>query len=726
MDTRLLILAFGTFAGATDGFVIGSLLPAIAGDSGATVAQAGYIVFGHALAYAIGAPVLAAIFGARDRRLVLAGAAVVLGISAIGIALAQGLGQAVGARVFLALGAALYGTMATATAAALSTPERRGRAIAVVVTGQSIAVALGAPLGAWVAVTYGWRVTYFGIGALAIVTGAMLFVLLPKGLTGETRTIRERLGVLQAPGLRRALFMTVAFTMGGFMVVSFILTMTTEGMGLPASLQPLVLLASGAGAIVGNQLGGQLVDRIGSYRTQLIMIIVHVMSLVSLPLIAQLPEGWVAPAYLVMRGVAGVAGWAFFTALLSQPFSRRAGLRIARDLDQLDGPQPRRCGRGDPWRHRARAVRRPPAGPRRWSHCSGRAAGDPPWAAAGRIEPEHDALDPRLIVLALGSFAGNMESVVLPVLLPAIGAETGRTLSQAGYIVFAYSIAYAISAPVLASLLGTRGSAAGAGVRAVPPRAVRRSAIALAPDFAMMRHRPIGARVRSGAVHLDVAGDGDGDRAAGAARTGGVDRAHRGTLAVLVGGPVGALVAQQFGWRVDLRADCAPRADRVDRHPVAAACGDHRRAADAARAARGARQSWRAGSAYDGRASHARWRFPSVDLRHRGHGRLDAAGHRDDAIAAAGERPWRGRGRDRRRAHHRPAGTLSHATLLGAIVDAVARRMVGAAACCRTSRSARCGCCSSACRVSSAGRCTPRRWESLRCWCRKACLSRCR
>ena len=111
--------------------------------------------------------------------------------------------------------------------------------------------------------------------------------------------------------------MTVAFTMGGFMVVSFILTMTTEGMGLPASLQPLVLLASGAGAIVGNQLGGQLVDRIGSYRTQLIMIIVHVISLVSLPLIAQLPDGWVAPAYLVMRGVAGVAGWAFFTAQLS-------------------------------------------------------------------------------------------------------------------------------------------------------------------------------------------------------------------------------------------------------------------------------------------------------------------------------------------------------------------------------------------------------------------------
>jgi len=312
-----LILAFGTFAGATDGFVIGSLLPAIAGDSGVTVAQAGYIVFGHALAYAIGAPILAAIFGARDRRLVLASAAVVLGLSAIGIALSQGLGQAVGARVLLALGAALYGTMSTATAAALSTPERRGRAIAFVITGQSIAVAIGAPLGAWVAVTYGWRLTYFGIGALAIVTGAMLFVLLPKGLIGETKGIAERLGVLQAPGLRRALLMTITFTMGGFMVVSYILTMTTEGMGLPASFQPLALLVFGIGAIAGNQAGGQLVDRLGAYRTQLILIIMHIVGLLSLPLIAQLPEGWVAPAYLLQRAVSSFAGWGFFTAQLA-------------------------------------------------------------------------------------------------------------------------------------------------------------------------------------------------------------------------------------------------------------------------------------------------------------------------------------------------------------------------------------------------------------------------
>ena len=317
MDTRLLILAFGTLAGATDGFVIGSLLPAIADDAGVTVAQAGYIVFGHALTFAIGAPMLAAVFGGRDRRRVLVGAAAVLGIGAIGLGLAQGLGLAVAARIVLGVGAVLYGTMATATAIAISPPERRGRSLAVVVTGQSIAVALAAPVGAWVSVTYGWRLTYFGIGTLALATAAMLLVILPKGLTGETKSIRERLGVIRAPGLPIALLITLSFSTGGFMVASYFLTITTVGMGLPASFQPVALLAYGVGAVIGNQVGGQMVDRIGSQRTQLIMIFIHVAAMLALPLIAQLPSAWLAPAYLLARGLSGVSGWAFYTAQIS-------------------------------------------------------------------------------------------------------------------------------------------------------------------------------------------------------------------------------------------------------------------------------------------------------------------------------------------------------------------------------------------------------------------------
>lgn len=44
MDIRLVGLALGTFAIGIEGFVVASLLPQIAGDTGVTLVQAGYLV----------------------------------------------------------------------------------------------------------------------------------------------------------------------------------------------------------------------------------------------------------------------------------------------------------------------------------------------------------------------------------------------------------------------------------------------------------------------------------------------------------------------------------------------------------------------------------------------------------------------------------------------------------------------------------------------------------
>ena len=72
MDIRLVGLALGAFAIGIEGFVVASLLPQIAGDTGVTLVEAGYLVVTYAFAYAIGAPVVAALTGSLDRRFVLA------------------------------------------------------------------------------------------------------------------------------------------------------------------------------------------------------------------------------------------------------------------------------------------------------------------------------------------------------------------------------------------------------------------------------------------------------------------------------------------------------------------------------------------------------------------------------------------------------------------------------------------------------------------------------
>lgn len=317
MDTRLLILAFGMLTGATDGLVIGSLLPAVAADTGTTVSQAGFTIFAQALAFAIGAPVLAALFGARDRRLVLASAAFVQVLAALAIAFATNLGIVIGGRVAIALASALYGTLAAATAVALSPPERRGRAVAVITTGQSLAAICAVPLAAWVAVTYGWRLTYYGIASISLITASMIIFLVPKGLTGETATIRERLAVLGTRGLPLPLLTTMAFNVGYFVIISYFLSITTDGMGLDRGIQPLALLAVGIGAVAGNQLGGQLADRLGAPRTLLSLAILQILLLASLPLIATLPDGLIVPVYFIVLGGIGLMGWAFYTAMIA-------------------------------------------------------------------------------------------------------------------------------------------------------------------------------------------------------------------------------------------------------------------------------------------------------------------------------------------------------------------------------------------------------------------------
>ena len=80
MDLRLVWLALGTFAIGVEGFVIATLLPAIAADSGVTMTQAGYLVFAYAIAYAIGAPVLSAFTGKFDRRPLLTAVALVFAV----------------------------------------------------------------------------------------------------------------------------------------------------------------------------------------------------------------------------------------------------------------------------------------------------------------------------------------------------------------------------------------------------------------------------------------------------------------------------------------------------------------------------------------------------------------------------------------------------------------------------------------------------------------------
>jgi MFS transporter, DHA1 family, inner membrane transport protein len=64
-------------------------------------------------------------------------------------------------------------------------------------------------------------------------------------------------------------------------------------------------------------------------------------------------------------------------------------------------------------------------------------------------------MDRRLLWLAVGAFATSTMAFVFAGLLPLVAADTHVTISEAGRLVMAYSLAYAIGTPILATLTGT-------------------------------------------------------------------------------------------------------------------------------------------------------------------------------------------------------------------------------------------------------------------------------
>lgn len=317
MDTRLLWFVLTGFISGTDSFVVGSLLPSISADLGITVGEAGDVVFAYAIAYAIGAPVLATLFGNVERRKVLIAAELTFALGALLMVVAPTLSALVAARLVVGLGVGLFSTMALATAVAMSPPERRGRTVAIVTSGQSLAALAGAPLGAFVVSVYDWRVVVAAVSVLALVAVAGLIWNLPRGIRGERVTLRERLSVVRLPGIPLALLSTLLFMLGQFTLIVFIAPLAQYAAGVGAQMLPFVLLANGLGAVAGTQFGGRIADRIGARRATIIAATAQAALFFALAALGLLPTSIGAIALFVVMPAIVAMGWAFYMAQAS-------------------------------------------------------------------------------------------------------------------------------------------------------------------------------------------------------------------------------------------------------------------------------------------------------------------------------------------------------------------------------------------------------------------------
>lgn len=258
---RTAVLALGTFAVGTDGFIIVGLLPEIHRTLQVSTAAAGQMVSVFAITYALFGPVLAALTGKWPRRRVLVSGVALLAVGNAVTASAHGYGLVLASRVLAGAGAALFVASAVATAAHLAGEQQRGRAIAMVTAGPTLSMVLGAPLGTLIGGAWGWQTAIWFVAGVAAAVAVIVAVLLPPIQLDGGATLRQRISPLADGRVLRILIVTLLAFIGVFLPFTYMSAVFAPAIGGQQARLALLLLVFGVAATAGNLTAGALADR---------------------------------------------------------------------------------------------------------------------------------------------------------------------------------------------------------------------------------------------------------------------------------------------------------------------------------------------------------------------------------------------------------------------------------------------------------------------------------
>ncbi len=257
----LFALALGGFGIGTTEFATMGLLPEVADDLTVSIPVAGHAITAYALGVVVGAPTLAALGARLDRRRLLLLLMVAFTVGNVLSAFAPTMGWLVLARFLAGLPHGAFFGVGAVMGTAVVGPERRGRAVAAMMAGLTVACAVGVPLTAIVGHAVGWRWSFVGVGVLGLATLAALHAWTPSLPPPPGTTVRTELAAVRNRRLWIA-FGAGAIGFGGmFAVYSYVKPLLTEVTGLDVALVPLVLALYGIGMTAGTVLGGRLADR---------------------------------------------------------------------------------------------------------------------------------------------------------------------------------------------------------------------------------------------------------------------------------------------------------------------------------------------------------------------------------------------------------------------------------------------------------------------------------
>lgn len=261
LPIAVFVLGLAVFCIGTTEVMVSGLLPMLSHDFDVSIPTAGLLISAYAAGVVVGGPVLTLAFLRTRRKTAL------LWLLAVFVA-----GQTIGAvapsftvlaisRVIAALAQGAFFGIGSLLAVDLAGPAAKGRALAVMFGGLTIANIAGAPMGTLIGEHFGWRASFWAVTALAIVCLAATAAVIPAAAPPPYAGVRRELASFGNPRLWAALGVSALSQAGLFAAYSYFSPIFTEVGRFPPEAVPALQALFGGGCLVGAIVGGRYTDR---------------------------------------------------------------------------------------------------------------------------------------------------------------------------------------------------------------------------------------------------------------------------------------------------------------------------------------------------------------------------------------------------------------------------------------------------------------------------------
>jgi len=262
MFLPIFLLSAAGFTVLTTEFVIVGLLPAIARDLDVSVSQAGLLVTLFAFTVAAFGPFLTAYFSRFERKRLFIIVLIMFGLSNAVAAMASNIWIMGVARLIPALGLPVFWALTSETAVDIVGPALAGRAIEKISFGIVCATVFGIPVGTLISDAFGWRTAFVVLSVVAFAKALLLWLYLPvTPLHREQVSLLRQFRILRNPLMIGHVLLSVLVFSGMFTAYTYLADMLERLAGFDGALVGWCLMGFGAVGLIGNSLGGRMVDR---------------------------------------------------------------------------------------------------------------------------------------------------------------------------------------------------------------------------------------------------------------------------------------------------------------------------------------------------------------------------------------------------------------------------------------------------------------------------------